>query len=99
MGLWALAGSHVMAYKGDGFVPAWFVESWPKGKRLAHQLIAAGLWTEGEKDGVPGYIFHDWDDYQPTAEEIEKEREASRERQRKFREARRLARANGTSDA
>lgn len=100
MGLWSVAGSHSMAYKGDGFVPGWYVDSWPRGRRLAAKLVAARLWHEGERDGVPGYLFHDFEDYQPTSDEIEKDREASRVRQRNRRERMRqanLQNANGNA--
>ena len=85
MGLWALAGSHCMAYKSDGFVPTWFVASWPRGPKLAAQLVTAGLWFLDAQDNQPGWRFHDWDDVQLTAAEIEADREHSRERQRKYR--------------
>lgn len=86
MGLWSLAGSHCAAYKSDGFVPTWYIDSWPRGRRLASELITAGLWQPAEHNGLPGYRFHDWDDYQPTADEIERDREASRIRQKNRRE-------------
>lgn len=92
-----------MAYKGNGFVPNWYVESWPKGKRLAAQLVAAGLWSPDVQEGLPGFLFHDWCDYQPTAEEIERDREASRLRQKNRRERLRKAALKsaqeGSSDA
>lgn len=88
MGLWALAGSYSMAYKTDGFVPMWFVETWPQGARRARELTQNGLWNETET----GFQFHDWDDFQPTADEIEKDRESARERQRRRREKQREAR-------
>jgi hypothetical protein len=86
MGLWALAGSYCMAYKTDGFVPDWFVNSWPNGRRLADTLVKAGHWEIGEKDGEAGWFFHDWLDYQPSSDEIEADREHARERQRKRRQ-------------
>lgn len=86
MGLWALSGSYCMAYKTDGFVPEWFVSSWQNGRRLADQLVKAGHWEIGEKDGEGGWFFHDWLDYQPSSDEIEADREAARDRQRKRRE-------------
>lgn len=85
MGLWALAGSHSMAYKLDGFVPTYFVAAWPRGPKLAAQLVTAGLWALGERDGEPGWQFHDWEDIQLTAAEIEADREHSRQRQRAYR--------------
>jgi hypothetical protein len=85
MGLWSLAGSHCMAYKTDGFVAGWFVATWPRGASLAAQLVEAGLWSPGASGEQLGWWFHDWDDVQLTAAEIEADREHSRERQRKYR--------------
>lgn len=86
MGLWAVAGSFSMSYKTDGFVPEWYVLSWPAGRRHANQLVKAGKWYAAEKDGEQGWQFHDWLDYQPSAAEIEADREHSRDRQRKRRQ-------------
>lgn len=85
LGLWGMAGSHSMAYKTDGFVPSWFVALWKGGPRAAETLVAVGLWAEAERDGETGYQFHDWHDYQPSAEEIERDRERARQRQRESR--------------
>lgn len=93
MGLWSLAGAYSCAYKEDGFVPEWFATSWPNGKTLASKLVCAELWDAGEKNGVAGWWFHDWEDYQLTAEEIERDRELARKRQQRLRENRRNARA------
>jgi len=86
MGLWALSGSYCMAYKTDGFVPEWFVSSWPQGRKHADALAKAGKWEPGEKDGEVGWFFHDWLDYQPSSDEIEADREHARDRQRKRRQ-------------
>ena len=80
LGLWVITGSYSMAYKLDGFAPEWFVETWPRGKKLAEQLVKSGLWEAAEMNGTPGWRFHDWLDYQPSAEDIEADRAASRER-------------------
>lgn len=93
MGLWAIAGSYSMSYKTDGFVPTWFVTGWPQGRNLAARLIAAHLWEATED----GFQFHDWADFQPTAEEIEAEREKSRERQRARRQRIRAGRSAGVT--
>lgn len=93
VGLWATAGSFSMAYKTDGFVPQYFVDGWGKaGVTAARKLVECGLWRTGSHEQEPGYWFHDWDDYQPLSDEIERDRELARERQRKFRETRRKAR-------
>lgn len=96
VGLWTLAGSYCMSYKTDGFVPEWFVASWPSGRKTADALVKGGLWEIGERDGEGGWYFHDWLHYQPSADEIEADRENARERQRKRREKlRRGARGDG----
>ena len=93
VGVWAAAGSYCMAYKTDGKVPAWWLDSWGKtGQSAARKLVEVGLW-EATPDG---YRFHDWADYQPSSDEIEKDREAARVRMRELREKRRKAR-EGTS--
>lgn len=97
IGLWSVAGSYSMAYKTDGFVPDWFVASWPKGRKLADLLVKACKWEIGEKDGEAGWYFHDWLDYQPSSDEIEADREAARDRQRRHRERVREARAAGSA--
>lgn len=94
MGLWTLAGSWAMSYKTDGFVPAWYVSSHPSGRRHATTLVEAGLWTPSTRDGEDGWDFHDWTDYQPSATDIEADRERARERQRASR-ARRAAQGGG----
>lgn len=60
MGLWNLCGSYCMGYLTDGFVPEWYVKSWPKGAALAKKLVAAKLWTPAKKDGEPGWQFHEF---------------------------------------
>lgn len=100
MGLWNLAGSHSMAYKTEGFVPEWFVLSWPQGKRLAAQLVKQGLWlADAERDEEAGWQFHDWEDYQASADEVEEDREKARDRQRKRRARLRAIRNGDDPDA
>ncbi len=100
VGVWVTAGSFCMAYKTDGFVPRYYLDGWGKaGASAARKLVAVGLWEEVVKDGEPGFQFHDWADYQPLSEEIEKDREAARERQRKLRERRRQARDEAVENA
>lgn len=95
LGLWNMGGSHSMAYKTDGFVPDWFVTSWAGGRKAADALVSVGLWDKSEKDGEQGYQFHDWHDYQPSAEEIERDRERARERQRESRRRLREGKKDG----
>lgn len=85
MGLWTMCGSHCMAYKTDGFVPEWLTTGYPQGKKLAAELVREGLWENAFQDDEVGFQFHDWLHYQQSAEEIERDREHNRERQRNFR--------------
>ena len=93
IGLWALSGSYCMAYKLDGHIDRDWVSSWPGGVKTANALAKAGLWhaTGHDCPRCPqpadpiGWVFHDWDDVQPTADEIEKKREKDRARQRQRR--------------
>lgn len=81
MGLWVMAGAYAAAYKLDGQVPDRFVATIPQGRKLAAKLVDVRLW-----DTQPGgWIFRDWDDYQPSSTEIEKRRAIARERQRRHR--------------
>lgn len=71
-GAWLLAGSWASdaAHTADGFVPADQVANWDPKFQLAARLVAAGLWREDEQDGEAGYRFHDWPDYNPSAEDV-----------------------------
>lgn len=89
VGLWTVAGAYSMSYKTDSFVPDWFVESWPGGAESAEKLVRAELWKRGKHAGQSGFVFHDWDDYQPLSDEIERERRRARERQQEYRRRRR----------
>ncbi len=92
VGLWALAGSFAMAYKRDGAVPEFFVDGFKReGQKAAGLLVETGLWVPDGK----GYQFHDWHDFQPSADEIELDREHARMRQRRRREKQREARDKG----
>lgn len=87
MGLWVLAGSWCAANETDGFVPADELDQWDTdAEALAQRLVDAGLWTTDEQDGEDGYLFHAWDEYQPTRATLERRRERNRENMRKARE-------------
>lgn len=80
IGLWTLAGTYCTDYLTDGAVPAWFVDSWPKGKQLAGKLIKAGLW---EADGED-FQFLSWGEYQRTKEQVLAAKEKAAERKAKY---------------
>jgi hypothetical protein len=86
LGLWVIAGSWCSANLTDGFVPNHVLPRiLPDSAGHADTLVSAGLWTR-EKTG---YRFHDWHDFQPTADEVNEERRAARERMRALRSKRR----------
>ena len=85
MGLWAVAGAYASQYLTEGFVPKWYVNSWPNGPKLAAKLVLAGLWKCSED----GWIFHQWSERQPSKEQVEQDREQARQRQQKYRDAKR----------
>ena len=60
MGLWNMCGSYCMGYLTDGFVPEWYVKSWPKGPALAKRLVAVKLWYPATKDDEKGWQFHEF---------------------------------------
>ena len=84
LGLWVRAGSWSMQQLTDGFVPTSMVTALGGQRRDSTALTDAGLWHEVEG----GFQFHDWDEYQPTREQWEAERIATRERVRKHRSKR-----------
>ena len=62
-GLWVLAG----AWSNDGFVPLEILEDWDDDAfEVAERLVNAGLWHPTEREGEPGYVFHDWHDQNPA---------------------------------
>jgi hypothetical protein len=81
LGLWVRAGSWSMDQLTDGFVPASIVVALGGKKKDADALTTAGLWHAVEG----GWQFHDWAEYQPTKEQVEAERAATRERVAKHR--------------
>lgn len=85
-GLWSLAGAYAMRELTDGWVPEYWVTTWPSGKTQATKLVQVGLWTRERRGSQPGYQFHDWGDYQRAAARFEEEREMNRERARRYRQ-------------
>lgn len=86
VGLWVRAGSWASANLTDGFVPSEMIAVLGGRRADAQRLVAVGLWRTSEG----GYQFHQWssEGRQPTRDQVEQERAAWRERQRKARAAR-----------
>lgn len=86
IGLWAAAGAYAMRELTDGWVPEYWVLTWPSGKQQAGKLVTTGLWDRETRVGIPGFRFHDWTDYQRPASKIHDERAKGRERAQRSRE-------------
>lgn len=93
-GLWVRAGAWSMQQLTDGFVPSHVARQLGTAKEAA-RLVEVGLWI----DQGDGYLFHEWSGRQPSRVQVEAEREAARERQRKAREAARSRRDKSKGEA
>lgn len=83
VGLWARAGSWCSDHEGTrGEIPKAVLLMFGAKPKLARELVDAGLWDETET----GWRFHDWDIYQPSAEELEEKRRKNAEKQQRWRE-------------
>lgn len=75
MGLWVRAGSWSSAQLTDGFIPTHMANA--MANAMANPcdqdvLVMVGLWDEVEG----GYQFHDWSEFQPSADEERAKRKA-----------------------
>jgi hypothetical protein len=87
LGLWTRAGAWSMQTLTDGFVPT-AVARQLGSRREAQRLVDVGLWDL--KDD--GYVFHEWEQRQPSRLQLNAERESARIRQQRGREAARRRR-------
>lgn len=70
IGLWTLAGSWCGSNRTDGFVPASVLRRWSSSwRKHAATLVRAELWEPAEIDGETGWLFHDWEDCNPSKAE------------------------------
>ena len=100
LGLWSVAGSWCGDNLTDGFVPDYVAARWDKNyRRLAARLVDAGLWTPHTRDGVAGWQFHDWREFQPTAEKVKADRQAAAERQARARDRARESQQKSRRDS
>lgn len=84
LGLWVRAGSWCGRQLTDGFVPDAVVASLGT-RSQANKLVEVGLWNKV----LGGYLFHEWEERQPTRDEVEHRRKLDRERLARWREQRR----------
>ena len=82
LGLWVRAGSYSARLLTEGFIPKAQVARLGGSPADAARLVEAGLW-----EAAPGgYRFHEWEERQPTKVQVEADRAAAAERQRRARE-------------
>lgn len=81
MGLWVRAGAWSMQQLTDGFIPKHIARTMGTPAEV-RRLCESRLWIE--KDD--GYVFHEWDQRQPSRVNVESGREDAKERQRLGRE-------------
>lgn len=87
-------------HETDGKIPKDDLESvWPWGEikmeKTVAKLLAAGLWD----DVGDAYQLHDYLEYNPSKAQLEKERHAKSERQRKWRETQQRRDVDASTDA
>ena len=70
MGLWVRAGAWCMQQLTDGHVPNHMI-SVLGSTGQAKALVAAGLWIKVDD----GYRFHEWDERQPSRDQVENDRQ------------------------
>ena len=81
IGLWTVAGSWAADQLTDGNVPDYMIREWGSPPAAPEALVDAGLWERTHD----GYLFYNWHEYQPSKQDVDAERAASRERMRDLR--------------
>lgn len=69
IGLWARAGAWSGKYLTDGFIPDDIAISLGT-KAAADRLVKVGLWDRITTAGRRGYQFHEWDERNPTKQNL-----------------------------
>ena len=95
IGLWTIAGSWSADQLEDGIIPNYMLEEWGGTPTVIESLVKAGLW-ERDQDNL---LFRNWAEYQPTKQDVEREREAARERMRNARAKRKGVKMDEQRDA
>ncbi len=81
IGLWTVAGSWCADQLTDGSVPNYMITEWGAPPAAPEALADAGLWERTHD----GYVFYNWHEYQPSKQDVDAERAASRERMKDLR--------------
>jgi hypothetical protein len=98
LGLWVTAGSWAGQQLTDGTVPAHVLATLGGKPKDAQILVNAGLWHAAGHDCpkcpaiANGYLFHDWQQWQPTRAKVHEHRDAEARRKQEWRDKRRAQR-------
>lgn len=92
--LWLRAGSWSSGHLTDGRIPVSMLRFFRARRRSADELVDAGLWS----DVGDAFVFHAWDEYQPSKSQVEAKREATRNRVNAWRERHGNAVTNTSDD-
>jgi hypothetical protein len=84
IGLWLRCGTYSSAYLLNGKVPTDTARLYGRPKEI-DALVDAGLWTPNGD----GWTMHDFLDYNPSAEQVQADRAAARDRMTKRRRTKR----------
>ena len=79
IGFWTMAGVWSAHERTDGVVPEYVLDDLGCPESVIERLVDAGLWLVVSDPAA--IVFHDWDEYQPTREQLEaKQAEVSAKR-------------------
>lgn len=81
VGLWTIAGSWSADQLTDGTIPDYMLDVFGAPPSAPQALVDAGLWEREQGS----YVFRNWHEYQPSKQDVDAERAASRERMREIR--------------
>lgn len=92
MGAWLAAGLWSAAHLTDGVVPDAVLDELGVPTSARDDLVRVSLWSRRS----PGVSFVNWDEYQPTREQVEAKRRSAAERVTRWRENRRSEAVQGS---
>lgn len=102
-GLWVRAGSWCGAQLTDGHIGPEMVTLLGGRPADVKKLLAAGLWHAWDHDcegcdqplTPKGFVFHQWEDHQPSRESVVGRRKADAQRKAEARGAKKTSKASG----
>jgi hypothetical protein len=101
LGIYAVGLMWANKHLSDGFLPLSTVRRFPHVAdplAVADALVAAGLWTRDQRDGIEGFFVHDFSDWNLSGRDVRARRAADADRKRRGRNSdkrRRRQRGNG----